>query len=168
MAYESELSKRLADISGLVLSCMHMGLEEKTHDNRKYYQDNWTVTIEYKGKSYTTKYFSGIGNRKLIREVQKERNRYYNRIYGEFKTEKEACQAQWLKLIPPTLADVMYCLLSDGRCCEGTFENFCDELGYDSDSRKALGVYLACQETRNAMINVLGQALFEELSQLEH
>ncbi len=178
MVYESKLSKRLEKVSGLVLTSVHVGLVEKTSTKRdpfsttdkpyKYLQDNWTVTVSYDGKSYSTSYFSGIGHRKLIRSAKKEGNRYWDNIFHMYKTEKEACEAQWLKLIPPSLADVMYCLLSDGRGAEDTFENFASEYGYDTDSRKALEIYLKCQETRNGMINVLGRKLFEELSQLEH
>jgi hypothetical protein len=166
MSYKSELAARLEELPGLVLSSVHVGIEEVVipakdwYEENRFLQDNWTITVSYEGKSYSSKYSAGIGNRKLIRSAKKEGNRY--------KTEKEACQAQWLKLIPPTIDDVMSCLLSDGRCAEGTFEDFCGELGYDSDSRKALAVYLACQEARNGLIKMLGSELFNELSQLEH
>lgn len=175
MKYKSELSNRLEKIAGLVLTSVHLGIEEKNAkpntsygSSYKYLQDNWNVTISYNGKEYTSSYISGIGNRKLIRSVKKERNRYYNSMWGEFKTELEACKAQWLKLVDPDLTDVMSCLLNDGRSAEGTFEDFAGEFGYDTDSRKALEIYLTCQVTRGKMINMLGLELFEELCGLEH
>lgn len=175
MEYKSELALRLENLPELVLTSVHVGIEEKTEDvpdsiGRKhtYLQDKWNITVSYKLKSYSTSYFAGIGNRELIRAVKKEGNRYYNRMLDQFKTELEACRAQWLKLINPNIADVMHCLLIDARCSEGTFEDFCDELGYNSDSIKDLNTYLACQKTRNGMIRMLGRELFEELSQLEH
>ncbi len=170
----SELSNRLEKLSGLTLTSVHMGIEEKTyetgsiHAKGSYLQDNWNVTISYNGKSYSTKYFSGIGHRKLIRSAKKEGKGYYDNLFGGFKTEMEACKSQWLKVVEPTLADVMCCLLSDSQCCSGTFEDFCNELGYNSDSIKALNTYLACQATRNGMIKVFGAELLDELSQLEH
>jgi hypothetical protein len=175
MTYESELTQKLKTMPKLTLTSVHMGLDEKTEDvpdsfGRKhtYLQDKWSVTVFYNGKDYTAEYSAGIGNRKLISSAKKEDNRYYECITGQFKTEKEACKAQWLKLVPPTLPDVMYCLLSDGRCAEGTFEDFCSELGYNNDSISALNTYLACQKIRTAMIKMLGLELFNELSQLEH
>ena len=36
----------------------------------------------------------------------------------------------------PTLESVLNCLISDSTCGE-TFQEFCDNLGYDNDSRKA-------------------------------
>lgn len=44
------------------------------------------------------------------------------------------------------VAGVCYSLLQDGRCAEGSFEDFCADCGYDTDSRKALETYLACQK----------------------
>lgn len=175
MTYESELSQKLKTMPEFVLTHNHIALEEKTDSvidsiGRKYtyLQDKWSVTVFYNGKHYATEYFSGIRHRKLISSAKKEGNRYWERFSGQYKTEKEACEAQWLKLVPPTLPDIMSCLLSDARCAEGTFEDFCGEMGLDTDSRKALDTYLACQATRNGMIKMLGSELFEELSLLEH
>jgi hypothetical protein len=175
MTYESELSHKLKSMPKLTLTSVHMGLEEKTEDvpdsfGRKhtYLQDKWSVSVSYGAQNFTTEYSQGIGHRKLISSAKKEGNKYYERITGQFKNEKDACKAQWLKLVEPNLADVMSCLLSDGRCAEGTFEDFCSELGYNDDSISALNTYLACQATRTAMIKMLGYELFNELSQLEH
>src|ERR1700748_582801 len=162
MTYESELSQKLKTIKGLTLTSVHMGLEEKTEDvpdsiGRKhtYLRDKWSVSVSYGAQNYTTEFSMGIGHRKLISSVKKEGNWYRARFSGQYKTEKEACKANWLKLVPPTLPDVMNGLLIDSRCVESTFEDYCDEFGIDSDSRKALDVYLECQKTRTAMIKML-------------
>ena len=47
----------------------------------------------------------------------------------------------------PKSADVMECLESDASCGEMLFKDFCDGLGYDTDSRKALEIYESCQYT---------------------
>ena len=47
----------------------------------------------------------------------------------------------------PTLADIMYSLQSDAACASESFDDFCSNCGYDTDSRKALETYLACQQT---------------------
>ena len=41
---------------------------------------------------------------------------------------------------------ILCCIGLDGSLDVSTFEGFCSELGYDTDSRKALELYLACQE----------------------
>lgn len=170
----SELSERLKEIDGLEIESSHMGLEEKTieksewHPASKYLQDKWSVTIRFNNHSYTTEYYTGIGHRKLIGSDKKEGNKYWDQFSGQYKTEKEACKANWLKVIEPKLDDVMACFLIDAGSAYGTFEDFCGNFGYDSDSRKALEIYLNCQKTRDVMLKMFGRTLFEELSQLEH
>lgn len=46
---------------------------------------------------------------------------------------------------PPTKADIMYSLLADIACLD-SFEDFCDYLGLDTDSIKALSLYSTCVE----------------------
>jgi len=48
----------------------------------------------------------------------------------------------------PNINGVLECLQSDSLSGDFTFEGFCDEFGYDSDSRKAEKTFKACQETR--------------------
>lgn len=40
------------------------------------------------------------------------------------------------------------CLFGDSELGSDLFEDFCINLGYDSDSRKAFGIYSACQKTK--------------------
>ena len=40
----------------------------------------------------------------------------------------------------------MYCLIVDSEACSETFESWCSNFGYDTDSRKAMDTYLACQK----------------------
>lgn len=49
---------------------------------------------------------------------------------------------------PPIVADVLSCITSDAASIEAArdFEDFADELGYSSDSRKAERIYKACQQ----------------------
>lgn len=45
----------------------------------------------------------------------------------------------------PTVDDVLYSLLGDSEAENMTFDDWCANFGYDSDSRKALETYIACQ-----------------------
>lgn len=40
-----------------------------------------------------------------------------------------------------------YCFLSDGECSRYGFSEFCSELGYDEDSRKAYKTFKACEKS---------------------
>ncbi len=64
------------------------------------------------------------------------RNKYYN----SFRQPAPAT---------PTVADVLYCLLNDAACGCMTHSEFCDEYGYNEDSRKNFELYLACQKTHD-------------------
>lgn len=58
----------------------------------------------------------------------------------------------------PTLAAVLACLMSDASAGEGgSFEDFCGEFGYDTDSRRAEQTYNACRDTAAAMRRMLGE-----------
>lgn len=45
----------------------------------------------------------------------------------------------------PSLGDVLYALVMDASAQGEDFEDWCYNFGYDTDSRKALELYLACQ-----------------------
>ena len=44
----------------------------------------------------------------------------------------------------PTIKDVLYSLISDSSALETSFEYWCADYGYDTDSRKAFETYQAC------------------------
>ena len=48
----------------------------------------------------------------------------------------------------PTAADVLYCLIQDtsGYDYNDSFEDWCSEYGYDTDSRRAEGIYEKCRK----------------------
>lgn len=57
----------------------------------------------------------------------------------------------------PKASDIMECLLSDASLGDNTFDDFCAELGYDTDSRKALESYLECQSMNAKLRRLLKQ-----------
>lgn len=52
----------------------------------------------------------------------------------------------------PTALDVLAAPLVDAQCGEYDFDEFCDNLGYDTDSRKAFAAWEACQGTADDLI----------------
>jgi hypothetical protein len=49
-------------------------------------------------------------------------------------------------IAPPTLLEVCYSLALDASMADESFEDWCGNLGYDTDSRKAKKTYKACQK----------------------
>lgn len=64
---------------------------------------------------------------------------------------------------PPHAADVLYSLLLDSSAAEMTFASWCAEFGYDTDSRKALDTYLACQENADKLARIFDHTTREQL-----
>jgi hypothetical protein len=69
--------------------------------------------------------------------------------------------------VEPTSADVLYCLCSDTRAGELSFDEFCSEFGYDSDSRKAEAEWKACAAVAPRVRRFLGET-FDDVANAEH
>lgn len=166
----SELEEFLADMDPqITLLSTHLGLRE-SDDGADWAHDLWSVEIYYKENKYRAEYRTGIGHRKPLRGLKRDLKARWNSDYhGQYNlTDKQAAKVNLLVKQEPKLADVMSCLLTASSNCDETFEDWCFGLGYDTDSRKALDMYLKCQETRSALIKMFGRELFGKLSVLEH
>lgn len=75
--------------------------------------------------------------------------RYQSRVGDVVLT---TCQAR-----PPALLDVLYCTLADASALDyPTFEAWASEYGYDTDSRKAEGIYRTCLREAAVLNAALG------------
>lgn len=68
------------------------------------------------------------------------------------KPSLDSMRALWL----PHAVDVVQSMLSDAT--GESFESWCGDLGYDTDSRKALATWEACRESDRVMRGVFGKA----------
>ena len=57
-------------------------------------------------------------------------------------------------ITPPKIEDVLYGLTMDACAIELDFEEFCDDYGYDQDSRKALKIYNACRSNYRKLVKL--------------
>jgi hypothetical protein len=131
--------------AGVTYSVQYVG--EKADGTRTI--DEWRCAFKGAKAAHTFEYFTGIGHRTKMEDsaagrlalVQlKNVNRNSIAWADAVKTH---CKPK-----APHAAGVLYCLLLDADgASNGTFDDWCAEYGYDTDSRKALGTYLACQKT---------------------
>jgi len=65
----------------------------------------------------------------------------------------------------PEVADLLDCCAMDAACYENArnFEDFCAELGYDTDSRRAERVYKVCGRQAASLKRMLGDEAYETL-----
>ncbi len=89
------------------------------------------------------------------------------RLEGRQYTTKFRTGTGWRGKPAPNAADVVSCLAMSARLGESSFEDYCADLGYDSDSIKAKKVWQACKRTAPRMRRLLG-AHFETVSASEH
>jgi hypothetical protein len=78
------------------------------------------------------------------------RSAYYNYDYKRLKnaTPSESGFIKFIhitKPVNPKALDVLFSLTIDASACDESFSDWCSNFGYDTDSRKALDLYLKCQ-----------------------
>ena len=57
----------------------------------------------------------------------------------------------------PEVGQVLSALVQDAYYGDESFEDFCDELGYDPDSRSAYATWEKCQEVGRQLDNLFGE-----------
>ena len=71
-------------------------------------------------------------------------------------------------LDPPTAADVMSCLLLDSSWADYDFGEFCEELGYDPDSRRAEKLHIAVTRQTTRLRGFLTEREVDVLGRIQH
>lgn len=109
--------------------------------------DKWVVVINGQDFEYST----GIGHRV---ELDRFKRDDFNRIKNQNPTKTKSNLLLYIdtfakvsKPKPLNIDDVLYSLVLDSQFSNDTFDDFCDNLGYDNDSIKANDIYRACQKT---------------------
>lgn len=80
----------------------------------------------------------------------------------ETKGELGILQAD--EILHPTAYDVLTCLTKSDP---GTFENFCSEYGYDTDSRSAVRTYKSVRKEWNAVSKLFSDKEIEQLQEIQ-
>lgn len=130
--------------AGLKLKSVLVGYmpDESSPKDKRWPHFAWRVTLTRSDQSFTTDYSTGTGHAKPVPRTFQGTDR------------------EWLanpkSPVPPTAANVLSSLLSDAQCASDSFDDFCGNFGYDTDSRKALAIYLECQTIGTAMRRLLG------------
>lgn len=120
----------------------------------------WNVRVERNGKSIEFEFHNSIHALDMEEKTTKDWNgrifktgRYRNS--GFIGLVEKAFRGEDLAY------SILCCMGLDGRMDVSNFENWCSILGYDTDSRKALSIYLECQEQANKVLKLFSE---EELN----
>lgn len=120
----------------------------------------WTCTLSFEGRTFTSPFKCGVAHVWKIGDEYQSRSDFHPSGFETRSVERGDSRVGEPKA--PDAAAVLACLLSDGEgAAHDTFAEWCDGLGYSEDSRAALAIYLACQETFRGMRTLLGATYAE-------
>lgn len=72
-------------------------------------------------------------------------------------------KAKWT----PDPLEILWAIARDGDAMQSTFEDWCSEYGYETDSRKAEKIYRACQDNALRLRKILSADKIQEIAQLD-
>lgn len=134
-------------------------------------QAHFQVLIECDSNSMSSYYSVGSGiyeawgkSKSAPLSIRRELSlKNYNRNSFEYQTAVAKAKEKYR----PDLVDVLGCLLSDASALDhSSFEDWANEFGYDTDSRKAARTYNACVQTGVELREILGIDRFNTLRDL--
>jgi hypothetical protein len=103
----------------------------------------WTVVLTRDGATYDLPYKMGLGHQQTKCGQPMPSLGRYNAV---IPCQHSRCHNAGWQPTPPTLYDVLTALKADAPRGEA-FEEWAPNLGYDTDSRRALDIYVACQKS---------------------
>lgn len=119
--------------------------------------DGWRFAI----KDQSFEYFTGMGHR-VDSEASKRARIALKNVSRRSIAWVNGVENAMLPAIPP-IAGVLHSLLLDSGASGQSFADWCDDFGYDSDSRKALSTYEACQRGGDKLRKVFTAVQIETL-----
>ena len=111
-------------------------------DDKEWPHFLWNVTVDYTSGFWTFSYKCGLGH------IEKKRGALPmpNPPYRKGTLAYESWERKNTQPKKPSVSDVMYSILMDIQADDSSFNNWCDEYGYSSDSMKAFKTYQTCCE----------------------
>ena len=146
---EKSIEDYVVSTCGLTYSVHYTG----THNQGNWDCDGWQFAI----KGETFDYFTGLGHREIVRGSKAVGLSSARCVRGKW----EASQ-----VIQPPIAGLLYSLILDSDACNESFVAWCNSLGYDTDSRKALKIYEQCQQRFDKLSEVFTAAQIEHITGL--
>lgn len=121
--------------------------------------DAWRVSFAAGKSRFEADYYTGLGHRKPVKgSDQMRESKYPKKSIGYHEWAK-----RYIKPITPCAADVLYSLVSDSSAIDTSFDYWCADCGYDTDSISAFNTYQKCCEIAKELRSVFTHAQIETL-----
>lgn len=154
----------LLSTASIEFVAVYMGETAKawSGDNKPNIMDQWQVKFRSPGKEISEFYFTGLGHRQAT-AIGKTR--------PESKFPKNTNgYADWAKMyvkpVKPSSAGVLYSLLTDAGAMHESFNDWCDNYGYDSDSITAFRTYQDCCEIGKKLCQIFTKDEADKLREM--
>lgn len=156
-------SERLGLTFDIVI--VHCGLVVQKEGETRNITDKWLFTLSRGSVSESFEFWTGIGHRKPAKAYNEDQ-KYFIKKAMKICTGAELKQSDdnyalakenvdmYTLPVRPKLDDLLYSLVLDADACDNSFEEWCSNLGYDSDSRKAFATYEACKANGKKLIGL--------------
>ena len=129
----------------------------------KWRCDEWRVLFKGPKAEFKTEYFTGTGHRVDTAVTAMQRRSLKGCSVNSVAWQE---MLKGMKPVQPSAASVLYSLLLDSSAVDQSFIDWCNDLGYETDSRKALATYEACCESGQKMRQLFTSAQRETLAEL--
>ena len=171
MQFEKMKFAELVFTLGLSYDATFVPFSKSRHAKPKFQlrdlQLNWIVLLSRNGVALRVDYSAGIAHIPGYKHHHRLCVDDYNRVVEACELGKYHVNGSFwhTREIPaPNLADVMYSLVSDSTAIEyANFEEWADNLGFNSDSRKDEAIYKQCLDIALKLRLMLGDAKLVEL-----
>lgn len=129
----------------------------------------YKITLTTPRGEYTFNFWDSINNTEICcMSVQQYAEKRYKTRYENLPVRAKITAQKELKAkkeeAVPNAYDV---LASMTKYDPGTFEDFCTEFGYDTDSRKAEAVYFAVQKEYSNLTRIFTYEQMEEITEIQ-
>lgn len=115
--------------------------------------DAWKVSFGRGGLAVEHfDFYTGLGHRTPAPETREDRGPMSARYARQVADDR----LKRGKPVIPKAASVLHSLVLDADAIGQSFNDWAGDLGYDTDSRKALETFLACQENGVKLRRILG------------
>lgn len=144
-------------------------------DKESFQGIKWKYTVATDIGSFSGEYTQGIGHLPKAWGLVPQNGRFSIsqlqalndtlRSGYRYRIETTVRKPTNQRIPEPAADDLLYCLFSDADALNYTFDEWADNYGYDTDSRKAEAIYNACRQVGLDLLRVLGPAGFEQEKQ---
>ena len=165
-ATESAVEAFVAGDCAVNYSVMYAGTEKRGD----WDCDIWRFTM----KNQSFEYFTGLGHREDVTADTKKRAAFdFPGLTEKDKKGQTMRGRRYLQRVQelrkpqtPPIAGLLYSIILDSAATEQSFSSWCGDYGYDSDSRKALATYTACQENAEKLHRVFTRSQIAHIQEL--